>query len=219
MPLNQMQAELDFKDLLDLVKKDIKLDINCHGIATVQEFDSVKLVVKATMNYSQTYYQQNLDGSTAPIQKDYPILVDCPVIILGGGNCSLTFPIQKGDECLILFNDRDIDNWAKGARSGPVASNRLHSFSDGIALVGFIKPSVYDAVRTVLRNGDTYIGVSSTKVKIANGTTTLNTLLGQLINAIKAITTLNSDLTTGAVSAASQANLTSIATQIGGLLE
>ena len=38
-----------------------------------------------------------------------PLLLDCPVVFPHAGGCSLTFPIQPGDECLVVFSSRAID--------------------------------------------------------------------------------------------------------------
>jgi hypothetical protein len=37
---------------------------------------------------------------------------------------------------MILFNDRDIDNWFNGSTASGVNTARMHSFSDGIVLIG-----------------------------------------------------------------------------------
>lgn len=219
-PLNKIATDYDIDDLNNLLMKQIMLSLNCHAIATIKSFDSVKRTVSAKIIYNKTFYKSEADGTRNPYYVEYPILLDCPVIILGGGASSLTFPISAGDTCLMLFNDRDIDNWVAGANSGPPATGRLHSLSDGIALVGFITPSAYDTNRAVLRNGPTYVGVSSTKVKIANGNTTLNAVLQDLVTAIKNIITTNCVL--GApvtLSPASMTAMTAMATEIGGLLE
>ena len=77
-----------------------------------------------------------ITGVYGPKLVDYPFLADCPVIALGGGNGALTFPITTGDDCLVFFNDRDIDSWFSGSSTSAPATLRLHSFSDGIILVG-----------------------------------------------------------------------------------
>jgi hypothetical protein len=196
-------------DLLALVKKDTMMSLNCHAIATVQSVNTADQLLTATINYDKTYF--NDDGSSYLVK--YPILIDCPFIILGGGGATLTFPITKGDECLILFNDRDIDNWFSGATSGPVASARLHSLSDGIALIG-LQPTVanYDSTRAVLQNGTTGVGVSATKVKIYNMTTTLNITLQLIMVQLEALATATGN-------AGISASLTTLALQLGGLIE
>lgn len=74
------------------------------------------------------------DGTTR--QQNMPILADVPVIFPGGGGATLTFPIQPGDECLVVFSSRPIDGWWQGGQIGPQIMPRMHSLSDGFALVG-----------------------------------------------------------------------------------
>lgn len=171
--LNLTPNEPTLSDLLNLLKKEIFFDLNCHHLATIQSFNSAQQTVTATINYTKTEFQLNENTKLyVPIQFSYPLLVDMPVIVLGGGNAHLTFPITKGDQALILFNDRSIDNWFQSGQVGPVSSSAAHAFSDGIALVGLnsLGTSItnYDAVRAVLRNGTTGIGIGTTQLKLYN---------------------------------------------------
>jgi hypothetical protein len=68
--------------------------------------------------------------------RDYPLLKSVPFIILGGGNSYLTFPISVGDNCLLLFNDYEIDRWWDTGESLPANFERKHDISDAFALVG-----------------------------------------------------------------------------------
>lgn len=134
---NFVPNEPELKDVLDLLKKDILLKTNCHALVTVQSFDSNKQTATATVNYKRTYFQPDpTTGIYGPVLVDYPVMADCPVFFLGGGNGVTTYPVGKGDEALALFNDRDMDNWFAGSSSSAVATPRLHSFSDAILLVG-----------------------------------------------------------------------------------
>lgn len=236
---NLIPQDPGLKDLLDLLKKQILLTTNCHHIGTVQSFDAENQTATATINYRRTYFNLNKStGNYDPVLKEYPTLIDCPVIFLGGGNAALTFPVSKGDECLVLFNDRDIDNWFQGGGSGALATPRLHSFSDGLILVGLrsLAHSIddFDTTRAVLRNGDALVGVGDTLVKIANNSTTLNTLLQTLVTDIRNLVAATAAITvTGVTSGggisgppvnaaaitAVGSSLSALATQIGGLLE
>lgn len=200
IPFNLARADPSLKDLLDAHRTNILNSINCHAIATIQSFAQAAVngapnglyTVSATINYSKTYFVKEADGTYQPQQQNYPILVDVPAIILGGGSTYLTFPITVGDQCLILFNDKDLNNWFAGANTGPVATPRSHSLADGIALVGFAKVPTFDSSHALLSNGNAEVGVPSdatlAKVRIANNSTTLYTLLAQLITAIEGIT-------------------------------
>lgn len=68
---------------------------------------------------------------------DLPLLLDCPVFFPSGGGCTLTFPITKGDECLVVFSCRCIDEWwVKGGTKNKQITLRMHDLSDGFAFVG-----------------------------------------------------------------------------------
>jgi hypothetical protein len=65
-----------------------------------------------------------------------PLLLDCPVQFPAGGRVSLTFPVTKGDECLVVFASRCIDSWWQSGGVQPPAEHRMHDLSDGHALLG-----------------------------------------------------------------------------------
>lgn len=227
IPNNLIPNEPQLKDLLDLFKKDILLGLNCHHIGTINVFNPLNQTATATVNYPKTYFEPDpITGTLLPTLKTYPILVDCPVIVLGGGLGSLTFPIAPGDECLILFNDRDMDNWFAGGTGSPVNTPRLHSFADGVILVGIRSlPNVlssYDPLNVVLQNGTAYVQITPLLIKIANNTNSLGSLLQSLLTQLTLLTTQLSALTVtgvtpgGGVSGvpSNAAAITAIGTQI-----
>ena len=93
--------------------------------------------------------------------KEYPLLLDCPCIVLAGGQGALTMPISAGDSCLVLFNDCDMDNWYSSGQTMPPRTDRLHDFSDAVALVGLRNKqnqiSGYFAQGTELKHGNSSI--------------------------------------------------------------
>lgn len=182
-------ASPDLKSLLDLFKKEILLGLNCHAIGVVQLFDSATQTAQVQVAYKKTYY--NGPDINVPVYVDYPVLIDCPVVVLQGGGATLTFPIKPNDTCLVLFNDRDIDNWFKSGQSGPVATQRLHAFSDGFALIGVNSLLTvlqdYDTIRAVMKNGTTMVGVGPVLVKISNPSGSLLTVINGLIDQISSL--------------------------------
>ena len=68
--------------------------------------------------------------------RDYPLLQDVPFIVLGGGQSYLSFPISVGDNCLLFFNDYEIDRWWETGENLPSIIGRQHDISDAFALVG-----------------------------------------------------------------------------------
>lgn len=172
MSLNQNEIpneDVQLMDVLNMFGKQLKLALNCHHIGTIQSFDSATQTAKVKISYKKTYLKRNPKGVYNLEAADYPIMADVPVLFLGGGETgALTFPVQAGDECLLLFNDRDIDNWYSGNSNAPPSSSRLHSFSDGIALVGMRSKtkaiSDFDADAVSLRFGDNKILVKESEV-------------------------------------------------------
>jgi hypothetical protein len=238
-PIFQSRAEPSLRDALDVVKKEVLLSLNCHAIATIQSFDPVLQTAKVTINYKKTFLQKDpKTGVYGPVLVDYPVIFDCPVFILQGGNAALTFPIQPGDTCDLHFNDRDIDNWfTSGTVGGPVATGRLHAFADAIAYIGrrSLKNPLpnYDSTRASLWNGTTRVAVNTDKVLIENSSYRLNALLQELISDVKDLVTATAAITVLSAAPGSptglpvniaditavSAKLSTLATKIGGLLE
>ena len=68
--------------------------------------------------------------------RDYALLKSVPFVIIGGGGSYLTFPISKGDNCLLFFCDYEIDRWWDTGESLPATFERRHDISDAFALIG-----------------------------------------------------------------------------------
>jgi hypothetical protein len=67
---------------------------------------------------------------------DLPVLPDVPVVFPRGGGYALTFPIQPGDECLVVFSSRCIDAWWQSGGTQQQIEQRLHDLSDGFCIPG-----------------------------------------------------------------------------------
>jgi len=76
----------------------------------------------------------NFDRTTKLVA--LPLCLDCPVMFPGGGGVTLTFPVKRGDECLLVFAKSCIDAWWQQGGVQPAAEYRMHDLSDGFALVG-----------------------------------------------------------------------------------
>lgn len=98
----------------------------------VQSYDAVKCTVSI-----QPTIQSQITSPTGEVSFDpFAILVDIPVIYMGGGGMVTTFPIQAGDEALVIFADRCIDSWWQSGGVQIPAEPRMHTLSDGFALIG-----------------------------------------------------------------------------------
>lgn len=201
---NLIPNDPDMKDLLNLFKKEIFLNLNTHHIGKIQSFNPLNQTAMVTINYKKTYFEPNLiTGVYANKLVDYPILIDCPVICSGGGTGLITFPISKGDDCLVIFNDRDLDNWFQGSSTSANATGRLHSFADGIILVGLrslnhavinysgsdIELRTTDGLTKIAIAGDgskvtVTVGPTMTLVISATGKVSITNGVGELISSL-----------------------------------
>lgn len=241
LPFNLIPTQPALVDALNLFKKDILLNLACHHVGTIQSFNATLQTCTATVNYPKTYFTLNkATGLYSPTLVSYPLLLDVPVIALGGGKAALTMPVTTGDECLLVFNDRDINNWWSGGAGAAVATPRLHSLADGIAIVGLRSIgnalANFDTVRAVLRGASAVVGVntSNSKVLVTNVapsgsggvftySATLGTILQQLTTQLQNLTTAIAAITVtgvtsgGAVSGvpANAAAIAAIGTAIG----
>jgi hypothetical protein len=59
-------------------------------------------------------------------------LSSIPVLCLGGGNFSVSFPLNAGDQGWVLANDRDISTFLNTYDQTIPASTRMYNFADGI---------------------------------------------------------------------------------------
>ncbi len=232
--LNPLNLDYELKSALDLTKREILLTLNCHAIGTIESFDSGVGVraprATVTINYMKSFFSLNEQGVYTQNNVKYPVLIDCPVLIPQGGDCALTLPIAPGDQCLVLFNDRDIDAWFNSGQVGPTNTLRLHSFADGIVFVGLRHDQdpfeVYDNTRAMLQNGTTYVGVGPDLIKLANELTSLGTILTNLVTALSTLTSAMSGANAGNIpatiatpAAAAVISLTNVQTLITELLE
>jgi hypothetical protein len=109
------------------------------------------------------------------------VIQDVPVCIPTAGGYSLTFPIAQGDECLLIFNDLEIDNWLQNGGDPPVntISSRRHDLSDAIAVFGLRStPKAlqdYSTNSTQLRSDD-----GTVVIDLANNAITITAPVVQL---------------------------------------
>lgn len=176
----------DLTQTLDTLKRDIFYSLNCIKIGEIESFDLTKKTAKVKIQGKRIL----VDGTIL----SYPALVDCPVVtIQGDGNGGLAMPITAGDQCVLLFADRNIDAWFSNGSAQEPNDARAHDYSDAIALVGInsLVSSLPAAVagKIKLFYGPTYITIEKATglITLGNASTTLVTLLDSFIDLLKTL--------------------------------
>ena len=121
-PYNAMAAAL----------QGLQADIQTAMPAIIQSFDP--LTQTCTAQPCLQMLVTNPDNSKQWIT--IKIVVDILVIFPAGGGFTLTFPVKQGDECLLIFSSRCIDNWWVTGKISQQAELRMHDISDGFAILG-----------------------------------------------------------------------------------
>jgi hypothetical protein len=225
------------KYMLDAHARQLSRDINCMLPAQIVSFDAaantatVKLMVK----------RQLVDGTTIT----FPPIVDCPVVVMRGGGAWLEFPIAAGDDCIVLFADRSIDNWFTAGDVAVPDMSRAHAFSDAVVLIG-VSPSPRALALTgdhvglhaeghklILDNDDCSVSLDAgvkvdaqaKKVSVKNNAKNLKAILEAMLDAmIGATGTIAGTVgpaptVTGTCAITTNVNIAAIKTQIALLLE
>jgi len=169
----------ELSDVLNQHKDEIFASFNCHLLGTIVSFDAATQTASISVNFQRSVFNKqvavnalsNQPIQTTPNVYSLPVLVQCPVMIYSGGGGYMSMPISAGDTCLVLFHDRDIDSWyASGATTTP-NSNRMHSLSDGLAIVGF--RSLADAISGYSTTNAVWHLPTAGKFEISNNATTM----------------------------------------------
>ncbi|EKQ7273595.1 phage baseplate protein [Klebsiella pneumoniae] len=119
-------------EVLTSERKTINEQLRVALPGVIQSFDPD--TVTAVVQPAIRYIERDNDGNKAT--KDYPLLVDVPVVFPRGGGCTLTFPVKEGDECLVIFADRCIDFWWQSGGIQEPVDGRMHDLSDAFCIVG-----------------------------------------------------------------------------------
>lgn len=114
----------------DKLFNDIMFNMRCCIPCIVQSYNTANGTVEC-----QPAVREKIINQSEEIEyKNLPLLINVPVVFPSSDSWSVTFPIKKGDECLVFFSDLSIDNfWEKGNVQNPV-EDRRHDLSDGMAV-------------------------------------------------------------------------------------
>lgn len=150
----------------------------------VESFDAARQTVSV-----QPALTENIQiGEEAAKATALPILTDIPIYFPRAGGYSITLPVKKGDECLLVFADMCIDGWWQSGGVQDQMETRRHDLSDAFALIGFTsQPRVvsgYSSENLQIRTDDRNIICELDKVSGAVNIVTANLLTAKISNKI-----------------------------------
>lgn len=165
-------------------------DFNVCMPGRIEKYDAVK----QKADVKPLIQKQYLDGRTESL----PIVVGVPVVFPGAGNrAKLNMSVlQQGDFVLMLFCDRNIDQWLSSGRDLPPSTRRQHDLTDAIAIAGLNPFSGFDnpepdVVGITYKDAKFRIQPDG-KVTIGNGVTELLDIIDRILLNIQLITVTDS---------------------------
>lgn len=154
----------DLLKMLETYGDNLGSKFKCHRVGTITKFDPQRLVVNIRLLDKMTFRD---------MVDDYTELVDIPIIINGIDDSHLTFGDITGSECLVHFNDTDIDLWHETGEAYEPNTARIHDWNDGFAeLRPYSTPHLfnYDLAGTVLERKNCKVRLlDNGAIEITNG--------------------------------------------------
>ena len=166
---NQLGSIPDLGQIIKTSGLSMASELNCMRIGIVQEFYPADLTVQVLIAGKKTI-GLNQDG-TQNVREYAPIYAKVCYC-----NPFITYPIKKGDECVLLFSDREIESWFINGDVNPESHTRMHDLTDAVALFGIRSiPNMIEILSNALHlfYGNSSIELTETGVNI-NGTLTIN---------------------------------------------
>lgn len=203
-------------DVLELVVNKRLVDVYIHLPGRIESYDSVtqRADVQPLVKIGV------IDPETGErVARRPPPCVNVPVIHHGAGGYRTTYPVQRGDECLLEFCSSSIDKWkAVGGEVDP-GDDRRFSFSDAVAVMGLrARPwlSAPADIMTAGRDGGPVIEYDRTEIRVG-GIGAQPALLGN--SFLTAFATLVTAVATAVGSSGTPASATSAGAAIESALQ
>jgi len=132
---------------------------------TEQQLASVQPAIKRMLKTGRGEEEREII-----VPRNLPLCINVPVVFPAGGGFHLTFPVKPGDECILMFCERSLDNWLDRGGVQEPSAKRFHALSDAFAIMGLhSKPKSISNYN----NNAIELRTQGNKVSIENGLTTL----------------------------------------------
>lgn len=126
---NELSATPNLGQTMKLQGLKMASDFNCMRIGIIQSFYPETLTADVLITNKKSL-GLNVDGTQKV--RDYA-LIEAKICYC---NPFETFPLKQGDECILLFSDREIESWFINGDVNPEGHTRMHDLTDAVAIVG-----------------------------------------------------------------------------------
>lgn len=143
-------------------------ELNCMRVGIIQNFYADDLTADVLIANKKTI---NLNSDGTQNVRNYA-LIRAKVCY-----CTpyITYPLKAGDECILLFSDREIESWFVNGNVNAEIYPRLHDLTDAVAIVGL--RSLPNMIQILSNTLHLFYGGSDIQIQdssITENTTTYN---------------------------------------------
>jgi len=151
---NQGRDSTHFNQMIETAMDSLSRSLRVAVPAIVEAFDPETQTVTCT----PTFRQHFIDEDGIEQVQNLPKIANIPICIPEAKGFSVTLPISKGDEVILLICDRALDGWFEQGGIQNQSTLRLHNLSDAVAIIGInSKPNTiqnYSTDKIQVRNID-----------------------------------------------------------------
>jgi phage baseplate assembly protein gpV len=133
--------------------------------ARVESYDATRSIADVFIFIPQ----RRGDGSSVTT----PVIAEVPVLWNRAGQASITFPLTRGDQGLVIFCDYDIGAWAVELDENTPQSLRRHNLTDAVFLPQTHGLKESSALGLSLQYGANQVLIANDFVTITQGSNTL----------------------------------------------
>jgi hypothetical protein len=121
--------------LAEVIKAGIDRKLEQLRVATPARIERVDLE-RQLVDVQPLLKEDQVDDEGVKTSVPLPVIPNVPVVFLGGGGFRTTYPVSKGDTCLLLHMDRSIDRWKVNGGLVDPGEDWRHELGDAVALCG-----------------------------------------------------------------------------------
>ncbi|MDR0579543.1 MAG: hypothetical protein LBG21_02960 [Campylobacteraceae bacterium] len=111
-----------FIKILEHFRQDLLFKLKCAEVCKVERVNEKTIDCRPVVNI--LFQGKEIQA---------PLLTQVPIFNMQGGSSYEAFPIQKGDYVLVIFADKNTDNWTLGQDGKTQREFRFHDINDGFA--------------------------------------------------------------------------------------
>lgn len=153
--------------------------LNCHNIGRIVSFNTENQTVDVELMILKQFKNRTIIP---------PLLTEVPLIMLGAGGGHITMPDPTGTICVLLFMDRNIDNFLETGEAYAPPTSRMHDFTDCVALTTFktlVNPLTdYDEKAVTIMNEEIIEEIKNQSyIKVYGNSVQIKTMQGEATSA------------------------------------